>query len=378
MILNSLSNVQASAWNRLIPDNNPFLNHAFLHGLEQHDCVGEKWGWYPQHVAIVEDGEPVAAMPLYLKDNSYGELVFDWNWADAYQRAGIPYYPKLVSAIPYTPVTSSRLLVAPERPDAPALKQQLLKEALQLARERELSSLHILFPDQADMATLEHEGLLSRMATQFHWHNQAYTNFDDFLARFTAKRRKNLKRERRLVRDQGIEVEWLDGHNAGDEHWQVFHQCYLATFDKHWGYATLSLDFFRHLGQNLPEQVVLMLAKREGRYIAGALSLRSDNTLYGRHWGSLEEVDHLHFELCYYQGIEYCIQHGLQHFEPGAQGEHKVSRGFEPTTTWSGHWLAHSGFSQAIARHLAHEREAMQDYMMELRTHLPFHQSENP
>jgi predicted N-acyltransferase len=375
-LVQQLDEISAQAWNALEGGlDNPFLRHEFLAGLEQHDCVGEHWGWLPRHLVLFEGERLVAALPLYLKTNSYGELVFDWAWADAYQRAGLRYYPKLVSAVPYSPVTGPRLLIAADV-DREQVAALLIDQALELAQEMKVSSLHVLFPHSTDMQRLERHGLMRRTGTQFHWHNRDYRSFDEYLAGFSAQKRKKLKRERRRVAEQGITIDILDGHAATAEQWQVFHRFYRSTFDKRGGYPTLSEAFFRHLGQSLPDSVVLVLASHQGRYVAGALSLRSADTLYGRHWGCEEDFHSLHFELCYYQGLDYCIRHGLQRFEPGAQGEHKVGRGFEPVPTWSAHWLANETFAKAVADYLAHEQETMQDYMQELNEHLPFKKSE--
>ncbi len=375
-LIQHLEEISASAWNALEGGiDNPFLRHEFLAGLEQHGCVGEHWGWMPHHLALYDGEQLIGAVPMYLKYNSYGELVFDWAWADAYQRAGLRYYPKLVAAVPYSPITGPRLLIAQDT-DREAAADALIQQALELAREMNVSSLHWLFPHGEDMQRLERNGLMRRTGTQFHWQNRGYHNFDDFLATFSAQKRKKLKRERRRVTEQNITIELLHGHQVSAEQWQIFHHFYRSTFDKLGGYPTLTEPFFSHLGQSMPDSVVLALASHQGRYVAGALSLRSSDTLYGRHWGCEKDFHSLHFELCYYQGLDYCITQGLKHFEPGAQGEHKVGRGFEPVATWSAHWLANPAFSRAIADYLAQEQDAMEDYMQELSTHLPYKQSD--
>jgi predicted N-acyltransferase len=372
-IIRQISAITAELWNGLEGGiNNPFIRHEFLAGLEENNCVGEKWGWHPRHLLLEdENGILLGAMPLYLKDNSYGEFVFDWSWAEAYQRAGLRYYPKLVSSSPYSPVTGPRLLVAAGA-DRAEVKRHLGRAVLDYAQSEGVSSLHILFTDEEDTAMLESSQMMRRTGTQFHWFNRDYHDFDDYLTGFTSSKRKKLKRERRRVAEQGIEIEILDGHQASAEQWQQFTRFYLATFEKHWGYATLNEGFFKHLGQSMPDNIMLVMAKHQGEYVAAALSLRSHDTLYGRHWGCLEEYHSLHFELCYYQGIEYCITHGLSRFEPGAQGEHKVGRGFEPMPTWSAHWLADPRFTAAVKDYLAHEHGAMQEYMDELKGHLPY------
>ncbi|HEY0719978.1 MAG TPA: GNAT family N-acetyltransferase [Gammaproteobacteria bacterium] len=374
-VIHDLSKIAASEWNALEGGiDNPFLRHEFLAALEQHGCVGDQWGWRPRHIVLRDESNKlIGAVPLYLKNNSYGELVFDWSWADAYQRQGLRYYPKLVSAIPYSPVTGARLLVHPDAERA-AAEAHLIAAARELLAEEHASSLHWLFPDDAQMTTLEQHGFLRRTGCQFHWFNRGYESFDHYLDHFTRDRRKKVKQERRKVRDAKVTLEALHGDEVSDEQWAIFHRFYTTTFDKRGGHATLTLDFFKAIARALPRNIVLVLALHEGRYVAGALNLRSSDTLYGRHWGCLEEFDSLHFEACYYAGIDYCIAHGLHKFEPGAQGEHKVWRGFEPTPTWSAHHLDHPGFSEAVARYLQQEQESMAEYMQELRSHLPFKQ----
>jgi predicted N-acyltransferase len=372
-VIASLLDIDANEWNALEGGiDNPFLRHEFLAALERHDCVGDKWGWRPRHITLRDaNNRLIGAVPLYLKDNSYGELVFDWSWADAYQRNGLRYYPKLVAAIPYSPVTGARLLVHPQA-DRNVIEHQLISAVRDLLKEENASSIHWLFPDDAQMATLEQHGFLRRTGCQFHWFNRGYESFDHYLDHFTRDRRKKVKQERRKVRDANVTLEVLHGDEISDEQWAIFHRFYTSTFDKRGGHATLTLDFFKAIAHAMPRNIVLVLASHEGSYVAGAFNMRSSDTLYGRHWGCLEEFDSLHFEACYYAGIDYCIAHGLKRFEPGAQGEHKVWRGFEPVPTWSAHYLDHPGFSEAVARYLLQEHASMEEYMNELRSHLPF------
>ena len=370
-VLNSLDEITAADWNRLAGDANPFLRHEFLAALERHGCVGAEAGWIPQHLAAFEQGRLVGAVPMYLKDNSYGEFVFDWAWADAYRRNGLRYYPKLVVAVPYTPATGSRLLLAE---DAPQIADALIAGALEHAQRLKVSSLHWLFTTEQDTRRLEAHGLMRRTGCQFHWHNQGYRDFDDFLALFTAEKRKKIKRERRFVREADIEIEVLNGQQISAGQWEIFHRFYSSTFLKRGGIASLSLGFFQEIGQTMADNVVLVLAKHQGRTIAGAFNLRGADTLYGRHWGCSEEFHSLHFEVCYYAAIEYCIAQGLQRFEAGAQGEHKLSRGFLPTPTWSAHWLSHPAFSSAVAEFLSHEQDNMAYYINELGEHTPYRQ----
>jgi predicted N-acyltransferase len=372
-IIDSLDEVSSLEWNQLAGADNPFLRHEFLAALERHGCVGERWGWLPQHIIIRDDdGVLQAACPLYLKDNSYGELVFDFAWAEAYQHHGLAYYPKLVTAVPYTPVTGPRLLTAP---DADALKLALLEAALDHARRLGVSSLHWLFTDDADTRFLQSQDLPLRLGCQFHWTNDGYRDFDDYLARLTSKRRKEINRERRQVREADIELETLSGAQISEAQWATFHRHYRDTFERRGGYATLSLEFFHALARDMPESVLLVIARHQGKHIASAFSLRGQTGLYGRHWGCDAEYDNLHFEACYYQGLDYCIAHGLRRFEPGAQGEHKISRGFMPTATWSAHWIAEPQFRGVIADFLQREQTAMRDYMETLGEHSPFRQS---
>ncbi len=372
----SLEEIDAVPWNQLAGDHNPFLRHEFLATLERHGCVGKALGWLPRPLAAYDDdGRLLGAAPMYLKTHSYGELVFDWAWADAYQRAGLPYYPKLVVAIPYTPATGKRLLLRDGENKEP-VADGLIQAALHYASEHALSSVHWLFPTADDTQRLERHGLLRRIGCQFHWENPGYRDFDDFLDSFTAQKRKKLKRERRRVREADIEIRVLQGGEVSDPEWQSFHELYCATFYRRGGIPTLSLGFFKEIAQTMADAVVLVLARHHHRIVGAAFNMRGGNTLYGRHWGCFEAFHSLHFEACYYVGLDYCIRHGLQRFEPGAQGEYKLSRGFLPTPTWSAHWLAHPQFRHAIDKHLHHEAEGMSDYMQELAEHSPYKQME--
>jgi predicted N-acyltransferase len=364
--------IPAADWNRLVDADTPFLRHEFLAALERHGCVGEALGWLPRHLALHDEaGRLVAAAPMYLKDNSYGELVFDWAWADAYHRAGLRYYPKLVVACPYTPANGPRLLAAPG-PGQAEHRRALAAAAQALAERLGVSSLHWLFPTEEETQLLEGQGLLRRMGCQFHWHNQGYRDFEDLLAAFSAEKRKKVRRERRRVAEAGIEIRLRHGHEASEAEWALFHRLYEGTFDRRGGIPTLSLPFFHEIARTMGEQLLLVLAYRGGRLVAAAFDLIGARTLYGRHWGCFEEYHSLHFEACYYQGLDYCIARGLARFEPGAQGEHKVSRGFLPIPTWSAHWIADGRFRRAIGDFLAQERAGMRDYLAEMYTHSPY------
>ena len=370
-ILGSLQEVQATEWNALALDGNPFLRHEFLSGLERHRCLGEATGWVPQHVVVRDDGRLVGAAPLYLKYNSYGEFVFDWSWADAYKRLGLRYYPKLVAAVPYTPVTGPRLLSSPSSPRGPVI-EALIQGAHEHALSRGLSSLHWIFADEQDTRSLEAAHFMRRTGYQFHWKNNGYRDFSDFLSEFSAAKRKKVKRERRYVEEAGVETEIVHGDQASEEQWMALHQFYCDTFHRRGGWPTLTLEFFQSLGQSMARNVVLVLAKHAGRYVAGAFNLRGDDALYGRHWGCVADFHSLHFEVCYYRAIEYCIEQGLTRFEAGAQGEHKLGRGFLPTFTYSTHWLADDTMRRAVADFLAREHSAVVRYVEELSAHSPF------
>jgi len=368
--ITALAEVPAAAWDRLAGTANPFICHAFLNALETQDCL-HPYGWQPTHLLAWQGDVLVGAVPLYLKTNSYGEFVFDWAWASAYERSGLAYYPKLVGAVPYTPATGPRLLVAPQA-DAAAIKTLLIQGIEELTRSLGFSSAHLLFTDTPDTAALAAQGWLLRLGCQFHWENQGYRDFDDYLDAFVSKKRKQIRRERRDAQNFQGEIVILDGHTATDSDWAAFHGFYTSTFERKSGTPTLQLNFFKTLAETIPEAIVLVMARQGTHSVAGAFNLRGTDTLYGRHYGCGEHFRHLHFELCYYQTLDYCIQHGLQRFEAGAQGEHKLSRGFLPKPTWSAHQLAQPQFASAVQRFLAQETPAMQAYIEELHTHSPF------
>ncbi len=371
-VVDRLADIDAGQWNALLRENYPFARHEFLVALEEEDCLGERTGWIPRHVIHTDaQGRLLGAAPLYQKFNSFGEFVFDWSWADAYQRHGRAYYPKLVSAIPFTPATGPRLLIRADA-DQAAVATTLMEGSRQLADELNCSSLHWLFTTPDEQELLAEQGFMTRIGCQFHWHNAGYRDFDGFLAALNTKRRKNIKRERRLVNDAGLSLRVVNGEQASASDWDAFYRFYCNTFRQRGNYPALTRSFFQRVGRTLGQQILLVLAMRDGIPVAGALSYQSDTTLYGRHWGCHADHDSLHFEVCYYQGIEHCIRTGLRHFEPGAQGEHKVWRGFLPTLTYSAHWLAHPGFSAAIADFLHRESPAVRDYARGLGVHSPY------
>ncbi|WP_316365356.1 GNAT family N-acetyltransferase [Candidatus Thiodiazotropha sp. CDECU1] len=373
----SIDELEQSEWDALVVDANPFLKYAFHAALEHHDCVGSKFGWTPCHLVIRQDARMVGLSPLYIKSNSYGEFVFDHAWADAYQRSGRRYYPKLVSAIPYTPAYGERLLVDPNA-DVIGIRKLMISATREMAKESGLSSMHWLFTTEEEGAVLKSMGMLERLGVQFHWRNQGYESFDHFLAQLTAKRRKNIRQERRKVADTGIRFRVLHGNEVSDDEWQLFADFYTKTFEERYSLATLNAGFFREVGRTMGEQVVLILAYEDQACIAGALLYRSQSVLYGRHWGASRHHDSLHFETCYYQGIEYAIRHKLQRFEPGAQGEHKIWRGFLPARTRSYHWIGDPEFSFAIQEFLSRETPAIKNYQQNLLSSSPFRENSLP
>jgi predicted N-acyltransferase len=370
--LSRIDAVAPAAWNGLSAHAFPFLRHEFLAALERQGCLGEAYGWLPRHLLLKgAGGEILAAAPCYLKFNSYGELVFDWSWADAYRRAGVAYYPKLVVASPYTPANGPRILTS-DAGRRPEYAHALVRGAVEVADRLGVSSLHWLFVTGEESDWLEGQGLMRRIGCQFHWRNQGYEDFEGFLATLTSEKRKKIRRERRRVAEAGIRHRVLRGDEVGEAEWATFHRLYRSTFDRRGGIPTLSLGFFQEIAATMGDQVLLVLAQAGPRVVAAALDLVGRDTLYGRHWGCFEDYHSLHFETCYYQGLEFCIREGLERFEPGAQGEHKLSRGFLPTATYSNHWIADPRFRAAIGRHLALETEGMRDYLGELHDHSPY------
>lgn len=371
------SAIAVDRWDSLRADTYPFTRHAFLAALEQTGCVAPRAGWTPTFVCAYRDTtrhELLGAVPMYVKQHSYGEYVFDWAWAGAYARAGLRYYPKLIVAIPFTPATGPRILIAPTVAAAErnTITQALIAATRAEAQRREASSLHWLFTDEALAQTLEGAGYLRRTGCQFHWDNADYADFDAFLATFAAQKRKKIKRERRYVTDAGVSFDVLTGDAIEAHHWHTMYRFYRSTTQKHGAVAYLTEEFFLQIGRDMPEQVVLVLARHEDRYVAGALNFRSADTLYGRYWGCVEEFHSLHFETCYYQALEYCIAAKLRRFEAGAQGEHKLARGFLPAPTYSLHWLSHPELRDAVADFLVREQSGVEYYMSELNEHSPY------
>jgi predicted N-acyltransferase len=378
-VKDAISDVAPAAWDACAnPDAgryNPFLSHAFLGALEESRCVGARTGWLPQHLVIEDDrGGLVGAMPLYLKSHSRGEYVFDHGWADAYERAGGRYYPKLQSSIPFTPVTGRRLLVAPGT-DAARIEEALLSGALQLVDLHKASSLHLTFLREEEWTRHGGAKLLQRTDQQFHWLNAGYASFDDFLGALASRKRKALKKERREALGPGITIEHIPGADLTEAHWDAFFDFYQDTGDRKWGTPYLNRRFFSLVGERMPESILLIVCRRAGRMIAGALNFIGGDALYGRYWGAIEHHPFLHFETCYYQAIDYAIAHKLARVEAGAQGEHKLARGYLPHTTYSLHYLAHSGLRRAVAAYLEQERCAVAEESRALTDLAPFKKS---
>jgi len=369
--IKKITDISIAQWAELANDGSPFLSYEFLSALETFGCVGEEFGWLPSHLLVEDEGRLVAFMPLYSKFNSYGEFVFDWSWAEAYQRHGLAYYPKLVSSIPYTPVSGARVLFAKK-----ANKAEIFSLIAKTIKERksfnEHSSFHCLFPKVEEVEAFEELGLSRRLGCQFHWVNAGYESFDHYLSFFTSRKRKNIKKERKSVAEQGFDFHMLHGDEIEADMWPVIYEFYKVTFYKKSGAPTFTQAFFEAIGKALGENFLVNLVSYKGQYVACAIFYRDQEKLYGRHWGCFEDFNNLHFETCYYQGLEYAIKHGLSSFEPGAQGEHKVSRGFLPVETWSVHWINDRTFRGVIADFLQHEERYMREYIKDLSESSPF------
>lgn len=366
-----MAEINAHEWELLrAGSDQPFLSHTWLSLLEETGCVATDTGWQPCHLTLEREGRLIAATPLYAKGHSYGEYVFDWAWADAYRRNGLDYYPKLLCAVPFTPVPGARLLGVDE-----AARQALAGEMIALAKRSGVSSLHVLFPSAEEARMLEHSGAMLRRGVQFHWRNADWPSFEAFLSSLAQPKRKKIRAERRKVAEAGIHFKRLDGADISEEDWLFFSRCYANTYAEHHSSPYLSQEFFLKLGQRMPESVLMVVAYRGQRRIASSLLMRDRGRLYGRYWGASEAVPCLHFETCYYQAIEAAIERGIAVIEGGAQGEHKMARGFLPEETVSAHWLAEPAFADAVQRFLAREGGSMDGYLDELSERTPFRTS---
>ncbi len=374
-VSHSLSEVAAADWDELGDGSYPFTRHCFLYGLELHDCL-EPFGWHPVYFLLYREQQLLGAVPCYIKTNSYGELVFDHAWVNAYHRSGLEYYPKLVTAIPYTPATGQRFLfnnaLITDDSERQLLRETLVQVIQGFCSEQKLSSWHILFAEKDVLDGLGQRDIMQRSDVQFHWQNDHYRDFDDFLARLSSRKRKNLRKERHSVAQQDLDIRMQTGDSLSGDEWRRIHQLYTGIYQRKYGTATLTAEFFQHVGEHMPQQVLAAITRAQGQIVAASLFFRSATHLYGRIWGCDQYFNNLHFECCYYQGIDYCIAEGLQYFDPGAQGEHKLSRGFLPTLTWSGHWIAHPQFREAIERFLQQELRYIDDYQADLLDHSPY------
>ncbi len=352
----SIAEIPAAAWDACSGEENPSVSHAFLNALEESGSTTPRTGWTPQHLTLAGPGSStIGVVPLYAKTHSYGEYIFDYGWADAFERAGGRYYPKLLSASPFTPVPGPRLMVHAGAP--PETRAHLIAAMIELAKRRRISSLHVNFPESTDLEALTEAGFLQRMGQQFHWTNDGFRDFDDFLAALNSRKRKAVKKERREALAPGLEIDVLTGADLKPRHWDAFYEFYLATSDRKWGSAYLNRRFFALIGERMAGKIVLIMARHGANYVAGAFNLLGTETIYGRNWGSYGDYKFLHFECCYYQAIEFAITHGLKRVEAGAQGPHKLQRGYLPVPTHSAHWIPDSGFRRAVAQFLARERE---------------------
>lgn len=373
-LLTSIHQVNAHVWDALLfqsatQDVTPLLSHAFLSALENSGSVGVSTGWNPRPIIVKDGKQIIGAMPLYLKSHSYGEYVFDWSWADAYARSGLNYYPKLLSAIPFSPVTSARILG-----NHKALPHVIINALEEIMHQHKLSSVHVLFPDDETAAHFDAAAWLKRVGVQFRWQNKGYKNFEEFLATLSHDKRKKIHQERKKVNAAGVSSKWIKGQEATEKDWDFFYQCYCNTYAEHYSTPYLTRAFFAELGQTMPQNILLIVAEVDGKPIASTLNLYNKTTLYGRYWGATQFVSGLHFELCYYQAQQFCIAENIQYFEGGAQGEHKLARGFEPRPTCSYHKIAHPDFEAAIKQFVMRESESIAAYTNELEERAPFKQ----
>jgi len=366
-----LQEIAAADWQRLA-GRHPMLDYTFLRAFELSAAVDHQTGWIPYHLTVFAGAQLVAAAPCYIKTHSYGEYVFDWSWADAYDQAGGQYYPKLISAIPFSPVTGPRILVHPDCKSAAALADAMLTQMRQLCQAHALSGLHVLFPDASSANACAAADGLRRQGVQFRWENPGYADWEAFLAALSRDKRKKIRQERNKVAQQGVHCRVVSGHDVSPQELALFYQCYCHTYQRHGSTPYLSLAFFEQISHDMPAQFRLFIASQDGEDVAASLCVLGDDTLYGRYWGSLRDISCLHFELCYYQPQQFCISHGIRYFEGGAQGVHKLARGFTPYATCSYHWLSHPDFHQSVARFLAREANTMQDYVDELEERSPY------
>ncbi len=370
--IDSIEEINKEDWDAVLGSKYPFLKYEFLKALEETNCVSPEQGWTPLHLIASEIEKIIAIMPLYIKTDSQGEFIFDWSWADAYYRNGLNYYPKLVSSIPFTPASGPRILIADETRSSEII-EEISRALKQISEESDFSSVHILLADKDEIKDFSQEDFSLRTSYSFHWFNNNYLSFENFLQDMTSRQRKNIKKERKKINDQGITLERIRGSAITVEMLETFYQFYQVTYLKRGMRGYLNFEFFNKIVASIPEAIMLVLAKNNsGEYVAGALNFFDDEKLYGRYWGCLKEYDSLHFETCYYQGIEFCIEEKLKSFDPGVQGEHKIKRGFCPIETFSLHWIRDRRFKEAIDDFLEREREHILEYNQDRRALLPF------
>ncbi len=378
-IVQSMADIPAGHWDACAGDGDPFLSHAFLAALEESGCVHGQTGWGPVHLLLddPQGGPPAGCVPLYVKSHSRGEFIFDYGWADAYERAGGRYYPKLLAAVPFTPATGSRLLVR-RGLDKVTVQRQLAAGLIGAAEHLNIATVSVNFLPEDEWDLLEDADFLKRADQQYHWYNQGYGSFDDFLDELSSRKRKTIRRERRGALENDIEIEWISGADLTEAHWDAFYQFYTDTGSRKWGSPYLNRAFFSLITESMADRILLIMCRRQGRYIAGALNLIGDEALFGRYWGCIEDHPFLHFEVCYYQAIDYAIRHGLARVEAGAQGPHKIARGYRPTRTHSAHYIRDQGFRDAVANYLEHERTEVGNDIEYLAERGPFRKGERP
>ena len=372
-LTDSVTEVDAESWDALV-GGMPLLSHAFLSALEESNSVGKGTGWQSCPMLVFDDAELVGGLPLYVKSHSYGEYVFDWAWAEAYEKNGLNYYPKLIAAIPFSPVTSQRLLVA-SVPNASQIQSFMVEKLEEITRSNQFSGAHVLFPNEDSAKVLSEANWLQRHGVQFQWHNESFQNFEEFLSQLTQEKRKKIRQERKKVVNSGVVCRRVKGPDISEAQLEFFYQCYCNTYREHRSTPYLSREFFERIAQKMPQHILLVMAYKDGTPIASALNFYDQNTLYGRYWGCLEYVPNLHFELCYYQAQEFCIAENIRYFEGGAQGEHKLARGFKPKSTCSFHKIAHPQFAKAIEDFVMREAQGIAKYTNELEDRAPFKSS---
>jgi uncharacterized protein len=372
---NAIAEIPARAWDACAGDINPSVCHTFLSALEESGSTTARTGWTPQHLTLADpEGAILGVVPLYAKTHSYGEYVFDHGWADAYERAGGRYYPKLQCAVPFTPVPGPRLMLRPGAPEA--VRGHLIAGMVELAKRRRVSSLHVTFPERPDFEALAEAGFLERLGQQFHWTNEGYRDFEDYLEALNSRKRKAVRKERREAVAPGLDIEVLTGADLNPRHWDAFYRLYLGTADRKWGSAYLNRRFFQMIGERMADKIVLVMAKCGADYVAGAFNILGRDTLYGRNWGGYGDYKFLHFECCYYRAIEFAIDHRLTRVEAGAQGPHKLQRGYLPVPTYSAHWIPDPSFARAVAQFLQREREMVEHKIESLAEYSPFRQTD--